>query len=135
MLSLQDLSNERTHSQELSAEVQRLREKLQKVEAELAITSKALSQSEERTDSLSKLLNQSHFCLENNNGGAVVALANSDFSSTAHVCQSGSQESRVDQTPEAGEGRDFSIINEGDEGETEEQLRKRLAALEREVRE
>lgn len=121
LLSSQDLSNEQRHSQALSAEVQRLKENLQKAEAELVITSEALSQSQERTDSLSKLLDQSHLRLENINGGVEEAV-----SSAAPVCQSRSRESRVDQTPEA---------DEGDEGETEQQLRERLTALEREVRE
>lgn len=96
------------------------------------ITSTSLSQSQERVESLSKLLNQSQ--MENTN--VVEAVANSDSSSTVHVCQSRSQESsHVDRTPEAGEGREFSPTNEGDAGETEQQLMERLTALEREVRE
>lgn len=96
------------------------------------IMSASLSQSQENIDSLSKLLNQSHLRLENIN--AVEAVANSDSSSTVHVCQSRSQESsHVDQTPEAGEGSEFSPTNEGDAGDTERQLRERLTALEREV--
>lgn len=68
------------------------------------------------------------------NINAVEAVANSDSSSTVHVCQSRSQESsHVDRTPEVGEGREFSPTNEGDAGETERQLRERLTALEREV--
>lgn len=94
------------------------------------ITSASLSQSQEKIASLSKL--QSHLRSENIN--VVEAAANSDSSSTAEVCQSRSQESsHVDQTPEAGEGRELSPTNESDAGETERQLRERLAALEREV--
>lgn len=107
-------------------------ENLQKAEAELVIMSTSLSQSQERIDSLSQLLNQSHLRLENIN--VVEAAANSDSSSPALVCQSRSQESsHVDQTPEAGEGRQFSPTNEGDAGETERQLWERLGALEGEV--
>lgn len=95
------------------------------------ITSASLSESQERIDSLSKLLDQSHLRLENIN--VVEAVANSDSSSAVHVCQSRSQESQVDQSPEAGEGHESSPANEGDAGEPERQLRERLIALEREV--
>lgn len=130
-LSPQDLSNERTRSQELSAEVQRLRENLQKAEAELVIASASLSESQERIDSLSKLLDQSHLCSENID--IVEAVANSDSSSTVRVCQSRSQTPQVDQSPEAGESHESSPTKGGDAGETERQLRERLNALEREV--
>lgn len=109
-----------------------MRENLQAAEAKLAIASTSLSQSQKRIDSLSKPLSQSHLRLENIN--AVEAVANSDSLSPLHVCQSRSQESpQVDQTPEAGEGREFSPTTEGDAGETARQLRERLVALEGEV--
>lgn len=95
------------------------------------IMTASLSQSQERIDSLSKL-NQSHLLLENIN--VVEAVANSDSSSTVHVCQSRSHDmSHEDQTPVAGEGREFSPTKELDAGETERQLGERLIALKREV--
>ncbi|XP_056899123.1 coiled-coil domain containing 88A isoform X1 [Takifugu flavidus] len=117
----QDLYSERTRSQELSAEVQRLRETLQKAEAELVSTSASLSRSQERVDSLSRLLDQSR--LDNSSSNAE-AVTNSGSSNTVHVCQSLSQESScVEQTP---------ATKEGGAGETERRLRERLAALEKE---
>lgn len=119
----QDLHSERTRSQELSAEVQRLRETLQKAEAELVSTSASLSQSQERIDSLSRLLDQSR--LDSSSSSEAEAVTNSGSSNTAQVCQSLSQESScVDQTP---------ATTEGDAGETERRLRERLVALEKEV--
>lgn len=122
-LSPQDLSSECTRSQELSAEVQRLRESLQAAEAELVATSASLSQSRDRADSLSRLLHQRR----TENGGD---RAGADVS----VRQPLSRESScVGQTPEAGGGRDSPVTEEGDAGEAERQLRERLMALEKEV--
>lgn len=85
-------------------------------------TSASLSQSQERVDSLSRLLDQSR--LDNSRSDAE-AVTNSGSSNTVHVCQSLSQESScVDQTP---------VTKEGEAGETERQLRERLVALEKEV--
>lgn len=118
----QDLYSERTRSQELSAEVQRLRETLQKAEAELVSTAASFSQSQERVDTLSRLLDQSRL---NNSSSNAEAVTNSGPSNMVHVCQSRSQESScVDQTP---------VTKEGDAGETERQLRERLVAVEKEV--
>lgn len=118
----QDLSSERTRSQELSAEVQRLRESLQKAEAELVSTSASLSQSQERVGSLSGLLDQSRL---DNSSSNTEAVTNSGSSNTVHVCRSLSQESScVDQTP---------ATKEGEAAETERRLRERLVALEKEV--
>lgn len=85
-------------------------------------TSASLSQSQERVESLSRLLDQSR--LDNSSSDAE-AVTNSGSSNTVHVCQSLSQESScVDQTP---------ATKEGDAGEAERQLRERLVALEKEV--
>lgn len=118
----QDLYSERTRSQELSAEVQRLRDTLQKAEAELVSTSASLSRSQERINSLSRLLDENRL---DNNSSDTEAVTNSGSSNTVQVCQSLGQESScVDQTP---------ATKEGDAGETERRLRERLVALEKEV--
>lgn len=85
-------------------------------------TSASLSQSQERADTLSRLLDQSRL---DNSGNDAEAVTNSGSSNTAHVCQSLSRESScVDQTP---------ATKEGDAGQTERQLREGLVALEKEV--
>lgn len=133
-LSHQDLSNEQARSQELSVEVQRLSQELQKAETELKATTDSLDQSRERIESLSLCLKKSESLLqlETRRGSAEVdAPSNSDSSNKTHICQTNTREtSHLDQSPDAGKGRDLSVTP----GESERQLSERLIELEKEVR-
>lgn len=136
-ISYQDLSSEQVRSQELSAKVWSLSQKLQKAEAELQTTTVALSQSREETESLSKLLKKSESVLqvENSSGSEELdANPHSDSSNKGCICQSyNKQTSHLDQSPEAGKGHNISMTHERAAGETERQLTERLIALEKEV--
>ena len=138
-LSYQDLSTEQAQSRELSAELQRLRQKLQKAEAELKTTSDSLNQSQERIESLSQSLKKSESLLqlEKRRGSADMDAAsnsNSDSSNKSHVCQTHTQEtSHLDQSPAAGKGHDLSVTHDYASGEAERQLSERLIELEKEV--
>lgn len=60
--------------------------------------------------------------------------SNSDSSDKTHICQTHAQEtSHLDQSPEAGKGRDLSVTHDYATGETERQLSERLIELEKEV--
>ncbi|XP_041799953.1 coiled-coil domain containing 88A isoform X2 [Chelmon rostratus] len=128
----QDLSNEQARSQELSVEVQRLSQELQKAETELKATTDSLDQSRERIESLSLCLKKSESLLqlETRRGSAEVdAPSNSDSSNKTHICQTNTREtSHLDQSPDAGKGRDLSVTP----GESERQLSERLIELEKE---
>lgn len=138
-LSCQDLSNEQARSQELSTEVQRLSQKLQKAEAELKTTTVTLNQSQERIESLSQSLKKSESLLQLEKRRAstdvdATSNLNSDPSSKTHICQTHTQEaSHLDQPPEAGKGHDLSVTHDCATGETERQLSERLTELEKEV--
>ncbi|KAI3351677.1 hypothetical protein L3Q82_020508 [Scortum barcoo] len=131
----QDLSSEQERSQELSTEVQCLSQKLQKAEAELQTTSDSLSQSQERIDSLSQSLRRSESLLqlEKRRGSAEVDAASNSDSNKMHVCQTHTREtSHLDQSSEAGKGRDLSVTHDYATGEAERQLSERLIELEKE---
>lgn len=138
-LAHQDLSKEQAHSQELSAEVQRLSQKLHKAEAELKTTSASLDQSQEKVESLSQSLQKSESLLqlEKRRGSAeadATSNSNSDSSNQTPACQTHTLEtSHRDQSPEAGKGRDLSAIHDHAPGESERQLSERLIELEKEV--
>uniref|UniRef100_UPI0037E75812 coiled-coil domain containing 88A n=1 Tax=Semicossyphus pulcher TaxID=241346 RepID=UPI0037E75812 len=134
----QDLSNERAHSQELSAEVKSLTQKLQQAEAEQKRTTDSLGLSQERIESLSQSLKKSESLLQlEKRRGSTEADAtphsNSDSSNTTHISQAHTQEtSHLDQSPEAGKGRDLCVTLEDTPGESERQLSERLIELENE---
>ena len=136
-LSFQDLSNEQARSQKLSAEVQRLSQKLQEADSELKTTTNSLNQSQDRIESLSQCLKKSESLLqlEKRRGSAEVdAASNSNSDSSNQICQTHTQEtSHLDPSPAAGKGRDLSVTHDYATGEAERQLSERLIELEREV--
>ena len=135
----QDLSKEQARSQELSAEVQRLSQKLHKAEAELKTSSASLDQSQEKIESLSQSLRKSESLLqlEKRRGSAeadATSKSNLDSSNQMPACQTHTLEtSHRDQPPEAGKGHDLSATHDHSPGESERQLSERLIELEKEV--
>uniref|UniRef100_A0A3B4Z1M1 Coiled-coil domain containing 88B n=1 Tax=Stegastes partitus TaxID=144197 RepID=A0A3B4Z1M1_9TELE len=128
--SYQDLTNEQTRSQKLASEVEHLNQKLQRAEAELKAATDSLNVSQERIESLSQCLKKSESMLqlEKRRGSAEVSAAshsNSELSCTQET-------SPLDQSPEAGKGRDLSPTHDQTAGETERQLRDRVTELEKE---
>ncbi|XP_008292576.1 coiled-coil domain containing 88A [Stegastes partitus] len=126
----QDLTNEQTRSQKLASEVEHLNQKLQRAEAELKAATDSLNVSQERIESLSQCLKKSESMLqlEKRRGSAEVSAAshsNSELSCTQET-------SPLDQSPEAGKGRDLSPTHDQTAGETERQLRDRVTELEKE---
>ncbi|KAG7518913.1 hypothetical protein JOB18_047235 [Solea senegalensis] len=139
MISLsQDLSSERAHSQELSAEVKRLSKKLQKAEAERKVATESLSQSQERTESLSRCLKESESLLllekrRRSTDVDTVSDFNSDMSNKTHIHQTHNQDmSPLDECPEASKGHDLPMSHDYATKETEKQLSERLTELEKE---
>uniref|UniRef100_A0A3B4UXW5 Coiled-coil domain containing 88B n=1 Tax=Seriola dumerili TaxID=41447 RepID=A0A3B4UXW5_SERDU len=135
-LFYQDLSNEQACSQKLSAEVERLSQKLQKAEAEKKVATDSLNQSQERIESLSKCLKKSESLLQLEKQRRSVdeeATSDSDSSNKMHICQTHTQEtSPLNQSPEASKGRDLSISHDYSTGGTERLLSERLRELEKE---
>ncbi|KAM7389858.1 hypothetical protein PAMP_023808 [Pampus punctatissimus] len=134
----QDLSNKQARSNDLSTEVERLRLKLQKAEAELKGATNSLNQSEERIKSLSDCVKKSESLLQlekrrKSTDTEVTSNSNSDLSNESHICHTQIQEtSPVDQSPAASKGRDLSMTHDYTVGETERQLSERLMELEKE---
>lgn len=62
------------------------------------------------------------------------ATSNSVSSNKTHICQTHTRETpHLDQSPEAGKGRDLSVTHDYATGEAERQLSERLIELEKEV--
>uniref|UniRef100_A0A7N6AUY2 HOOK N-terminal domain-containing protein n=1 Tax=Anabas testudineus TaxID=64144 RepID=A0A7N6AUY2_ANATE len=138
-LSYQDLSSEQARSQELSAEVQHLNQKLLKAEAALKTTTNSLHQSQERIESLSQSLAKSESLLQlekrrESTEMDAASNSNSDSTNKTHICESLTQvTSDLDQSSEAGKGHNLSVAHDYATGETERQLSERLIELEKEV--
>lgn len=138
-LSYQDLSNEKERCQELSTEVQHLSQKLLKAEAELKTVNESLNQSQARIESLSQRLTKSESLLQlekrrGNTEMDTMSNSNSHSTNKTHICESRTQvTSDLDQSSEAGKGRNLSMTHDYATGETERQLSERLIELEKEV--
>uniref|UniRef100_A0A7N8WR62 Coiled-coil domain containing 88B n=1 Tax=Mastacembelus armatus TaxID=205130 RepID=A0A7N8WR62_9TELE len=133
-LSHQDLSNEQSRSRELSTEVEHLRRKLQKAEAELKVVTESLNKSQERIESLSQCLKKSESLLQLEKRRGNVEVDNlQSVSNKADVCQTHTQvTSPLDQTPEGGKGCGLSVTQDCATGEAERHLSERLIELEKE---
>lgn len=133
----QDLSNKKTCAQQLSAEVERLNQELEKIQAEKKTATDSLNQSQERIESLSQSLKMSESLLQTEKRRPSLgedAKSNSDSTNKMHICQTQTQEtSPLDQSPEASKGCNLSISHNYSTGGTDRQLSERLSELEKEV--
>lgn len=138
-LSYQDLSKEQVRAQELSTEVQRLSQKLQKAEAEQRTVTDSLSQSQERIESLAQCLEKSESRLELEKRRGGVELDRTSNLKSESQKKTGVSEphtevtSPLDPLPGAVKGRDLSRTHDQTTRETERQLSERLTELEKEV--
>lgn len=126
---MQDLSSEQARSQKLTAEVDRLSQRVQRSEAELKATTDSLNQTQQRAESLSQHLRRSEALLHLEKSQAttkVKSVSNSEFSGTQEAPP-------PDQSPEPGRDRALSVTLHHSSGELDRQLNERVTELEKEV--
>ncbi|XP_061690765.1 coiled-coil domain containing 88A [Syngnathoides biaculeatus] len=118
---LQDLSNEQTHSQSLTSEVQRLSQQVQKAGSELKGVTDTLNQSKERTEPPACLMSECEAHLQFGKTDGDAARHSSCQMHFSHT-----------STPDQDEGHNLSVSSHDATGEAERKLAGRLLELEKE---
>ncbi|XP_054648498.1 coiled-coil domain containing 88A isoform X2 [Dunckerocampus dactyliophorus] len=120
---MQDLTSEQTRSHNLTSEVQRLNQELQKTQTELKSATDSLNQSQDRTEPSACSLNESGPQLQS----GMKSDSNSHPSGQVNFCPTGTPQSAEDD-----QGHDLAVTPHDATGEAERQLSRRLLELEKE---